>query len=237
MFSLKTRPKRQIEKCLSLRHRHLIAPISNVGRNADRVKSVWNFVVNDAIALAGRVVGNSLPAHTVPAAQVPGEPGLPGWPQGLLQAVPAAALAAAPAARHQAPARRRGEQTAPGPGNSARQEDARRSFGGRRLQVSFPHPCRTVWKPLQCAKYLVRPSGIRLEGPTLTDTNGTRRSVQAKRNAWNVGVRWVLLPWQSWPSTAQRCHSETENKNILEDLFSSVLSQLKKISPPWKPEL
>jgi len=32
------------------------------------------------------------------------------------------------------------------------------------------------------------------------------------------------------PTTAQRCRSETE-KNILEDLFSSVLSQLKKYQP------
>jgi len=32
------------------------------------------------------------------------------------------------------------------------------------------------------------------------------------------------------PSTAQRCRSETE-KNILEDLFSSVLSKFKKYHP------
>jgi len=32
------------------------------------------------------------------------------------------------------------------------------------------------------------------------------------------------------PSTAQRCRSETE-KNILEDLFSSVLSKYKKYHP------
>jgi len=35
---------------------------------------------------------------------------------------------------------------------------------------------------------------------------------------------------QPQPTTAQRCRSETE-KNILEDLFSSVLSQLKKNTP------
>jgi len=34
---------------------------------------------------------------------------------------------------------------------------------------------------------------------------------------------------------SQRCRSATEN--ILEDLFSSVLSQFKKISPLWKPEI
>jgi len=33
------------------------------------------------------------------------------------------------------------------------------------------------------------------------------------------------------PTTSQRCHSETE-KNNLEDLFSSVLSQFKKYQPP-----
>ena len=33
----------------------------------------------------------------------------------------------------------------------------------------------------------------------------------------------------------QRCRSATE-KIILEDLFSSELSQLKKVSPLWKPE-
>jgi len=33
------------------------------------------------------------------------------------------------------------------------------------------------------------------------------------------------------------CRSETEKKNIFEDLFSSVLSQLKKISPLWRPEI
>ena len=37
------------------------------------------------------------------------------------------------------------------------------------------------------------------------------------------------------PTTAQRCRSETE-KNILEDLFSPVLSKLKKYHPFWKPE-
>jgi len=33
------------------------------------------------------------------------------------------------------------------------------------------------------------------------------------------------------PTTAQRCRSETEKKNILEDLFSLVLLQMKKYHP------
>jgi len=36
--------------------------------------------------------------------------------------------------------------------------------------------------------------------------------------------------------TAQRCRSATENF-ILEDLFKSVLSQIEKISPLWKPKI
>jgi len=36
-----------------------------------------------------------------------------------------------------------------------------------------------------------------------------------------------LKIWRISPSTAQRCRSQTE-KFVLEDLFSSVLSQLKK---------
>jgi len=31
--------------------------------------------------------------------------------------------------------------------------------------------------------------------------------------------------------------SETKKKNIYEDLSSAILSQFKKISPPWKPEI
>jgi len=38
------------------------------------------------------------------------------------------------------------------------------------------------------------------------------------------------------PTTTQRCRSATEIF-ILEDIFSSVLSQSKKISPLWKPEI
>jgi len=38
------------------------------------------------------------------------------------------------------------------------------------------------------------------------------------------------------PTTIPRCRSEIE-KNILEDLFSSVLPHLKKILPLWKPEI
>jgi len=37
-------------------------------------------------------------------------------------------------------------------------------------------------------------------------------------------------PHQTYPTTAQRCRSETE-KFILEDLFSSVLSKFKKYHP------
>jgi len=38
------------------------------------------------------------------------------------------------------------------------------------------------------------------------------------------------------PTNAQQCRSETA-KNILEDLSSSVLSELKKNIAPWKPEI
>jgi len=46
---------------------------------------------------------------------------------------------------------------------------------------------------------------------------------------WRFPLKFILyfLPSTIQPTTAQRCRSETV-KNILEDLFSSVLSQFKK---------
>jgi len=45
-------------------------------------------------------------------------------------------------------------------------------------------------------------------------------------------TRFIKVPFTSTsPITAQRCRSATE-KNILENLFSSVLSEFKKYYPP-----
>jgi len=63
----------------------------------------------------------------------------------------------------------------------------------------------------------------------LTKIFGVGKSVKWKRGA-KIGLYCPRLKKKQRKTTAQRRRSETE-KNILEDVFSSILSQFKNITP------